>query len=139
MIAEGMPPTRCINVIRTSTCSPPNFAYKLFDGDGSDGPGSPAGPPGLDKIDLFGKFYGDRGLGHVGNPFNGGPDYEPFVVNGIPPVVCSPRPGGSRSRTAPPPCRGAQTHCRYRGGYYVLRLVEVNLHFMKVMPPPLLP
>ncbi|MEV0383381.1 M28 family metallopeptidase [Nonomuraea sp. NPDC050643] len=63
----------------------PNFAYKLYDGDDSDGVGSPAGPPGSDDIEAqLAAFYGSRSLPTVGTDFDGRSDYGPFIAVGIP-------------------------------------------------------
>lgn len=63
----------------------PNYAIKLYDGDDSDGVGSPAGPPGSAQIEKqFESFYNGRNLGHVGTDFDGRSDYGPFIAVGIP-------------------------------------------------------
>ncbi|MBG0566525.1 M28 family peptidase [Actinoplanes sp. NEAU-A11] len=63
----------------------PNYAYKLYDGDDSDGVGSPAGPPGSAQIEQqLAAFFDSRGLGHVGTDFDGRSDYGPFIAVGIP-------------------------------------------------------
>ncbi len=63
----------------------PNYAYKLYDGDDSDGVGSPAGPPGSAQIEAqLAAFFDGRGLGHVGTDFDGRSDYGPFIAIGIP-------------------------------------------------------
>ncbi|WP_113703647.1 M28 family metallopeptidase [Nonomuraea lactucae] len=63
----------------------PNYAYKLYDGDNSDGVGSPAGPPGSAQIEKqLEAFFDGRKLGHVGTDFDGRSDYGPFIAVGIP-------------------------------------------------------
>ncbi|GAA0969530.1 aminopeptidase PaaP [Acrocarpospora macrocephala] len=63
----------------------PNYAYKLYDGDDSDGVGSPAGPPGSAEIEQRLKaFFTGRGLPTVGTDFDGRSDYGPFIAVGIP-------------------------------------------------------
>jgi aminopeptidase Y len=63
----------------------PNYAYKLYDGDNSDGVGSPAGPPGSAEIEqTFKKFFTSRSLATVGTDFDGRSDYGPFIAVGIP-------------------------------------------------------
>ncbi|GAB3654464.1 M28 family metallopeptidase [Actinocorallia lasiicapitis] len=63
----------------------PNPAYKIYDGDDSDGVGEGAGPEGSAQIEsLFESFYEGRGLGHVGTDFDGRSDYGPFIAVGIP-------------------------------------------------------
>ncbi|MFI6495844.1 M28 family metallopeptidase [Nonomuraea typhae] len=63
----------------------PNFAYKVYDGDDSDGVGAPAGPPGSDEIEkTFAAFFTKKGLATVGTDFDGRSDYGPFITNGIP-------------------------------------------------------
>ncbi|MBB5776811.1 M28 family metallopeptidase [Nonomuraea jabiensis] len=63
----------------------PNYAYKLYDGDNSDNEGSPAGPPGSDRIEKqLEAFYGARNLPTVGTDFDGRSDYGPFIDVGIP-------------------------------------------------------
>lgn len=63
----------------------PNYAIKLYDGDNSDGVGSPAGPPGSAQIEKqLEAFFDSRGLGHVGTDFDGRSDYGAFIAIGIP-------------------------------------------------------
>ncbi|MGW4794376.1 M28 family metallopeptidase [Nonomuraea sp. NPDC004297] len=63
----------------------PNYAYKLYDGDDSDGVGSPAGPPGSARIERqLADFLGSRSLPTVGTDFDGRSDYGPFIAVGIP-------------------------------------------------------
>jgi Predicted aminopeptidases len=63
----------------------PNYAFKIYDGDDSDGVGAPAGPPGSDEIEkLFEKYYDTLGQGHNGTDFDGRSDYQAFVDAGIP-------------------------------------------------------
>ncbi|SDL01988.1 aminopeptidase Y [Nonomuraea maritima] len=63
----------------------PNYAYKVYDGDDSDGVGSAAGPPGSGRIEkLLTAFFRSRGLATVGADFDGRSDYGPFVKAGIP-------------------------------------------------------
>ncbi|MFC5831143.1 M28 family metallopeptidase [Nonomuraea insulae] len=63
----------------------PNYAYMLYDGDDSDGEGSPAGPPGSDRIEqILTSFYGSRSLPTIGTDFDGRSDYGPFIAVGIP-------------------------------------------------------
>ncbi|MGW2155003.1 M28 family metallopeptidase [Nonomuraea sp. NPDC001699] len=63
----------------------PNYAYKLYDGDDSDGQGSPAGPPGSAQIERqLADFYTSRHLPTVGTDFDGRSDYGPFIAVGIP-------------------------------------------------------
>ncbi|MFD1932745.1 MULTISPECIES: M28 family metallopeptidase [Nonomuraea] len=63
----------------------PNYAYKLYDGDDSDGTGSPAGPPGSAEIERQLKaFFTSRSLPTVGTDFDGRSDYGPFIAIGIP-------------------------------------------------------
>ncbi|WP_302893208.1 M28 family metallopeptidase [Actinomadura luzonensis] len=63
----------------------PNYAYKLYDGDDSDGVGSPAGPPGSAQIEQrLAAFFGSRDLPTNGTDFDGRSDYGPFIEVGIP-------------------------------------------------------
>ncbi|WP_240506660.1 M28 family metallopeptidase [Thermoactinospora rubra] len=63
----------------------PNYAYKLYDGDDSDGVGAPAGPAGSAEIEQQLKaFFTGRGLPTVGTDFDGRSDYGPFIAAGIP-------------------------------------------------------
>jgi Zn-dependent M28 family amino/carboxypeptidase len=63
----------------------PNYAYKLYDGDNSDGVGSPAGPAGSGQIEQqLASFFRSRGLPTVGTDFDGRSDYGPFILVGIP-------------------------------------------------------
>ncbi|MEI8407235.1 MULTISPECIES: M28 family metallopeptidase [unclassified Kribbella] len=63
----------------------PNYAYKLYDGDNSDGVGFPAGPPGSAQIESqLASFFTSRNLATVGTDFDGRSDYGPFIAVGIP-------------------------------------------------------
>ncbi|TCO34552.1 aminopeptidase Y [Kribbella steppae] len=63
----------------------PNYAYKLYDGDNSDGTGAPAGPPGSEEIEKqLASFFTSRNLATVGTDFDGRSDYGPFIAIGIP-------------------------------------------------------
>lgn len=63
----------------------PNYAFKVYDGDNSDGVGGPAGPPGSAQIEeAFQQFYDTRSIPHNGRDLNGGSDYAPFSAVGIP-------------------------------------------------------
>ncbi len=63
----------------------PNYAYKLYDGDNSDGTGAPAGPPGSEQIESqLANFFTSRNLATVGTDFDGRSDYGPFIAVGIP-------------------------------------------------------
>ncbi|MEV4562157.1 M20/M25/M40 family metallo-hydrolase [Nonomuraea sp. NPDC049419] len=63
----------------------PNHAYKLYDGDDSDGVGSPAGPAGSALIERqLADFFKSRTLPTVGTDFDGRSDYGPFIAVGIP-------------------------------------------------------
>ncbi|MEV8631037.1 M28 family metallopeptidase [Streptosporangium sp. NPDC051023] len=63
----------------------PNFIYGIYDGDDSDHTGSPAGPPGSDKIEkLFEAYFTAVGQPYKGTDFTGRSDYGPFIAAGIP-------------------------------------------------------
>ncbi|MFI6816192.1 M28 family metallopeptidase [Nonomuraea sp. NPDC050328] len=63
----------------------PNYAIKIYDGDDSDGVGSPAGPPGAAQIEKqLESFFDKRGVGHVGTDFDARSDYDAFNWVGIP-------------------------------------------------------
>jgi len=63
----------------------PNHVFFVYDGDNSDGVGSPAGPAGSDRIEkLFEKFYTQFGHPYKGTDFSGRSDYGPFIAEGIP-------------------------------------------------------
>lgn len=63
----------------------PNHANMLYDGDDSDGVGSPAGPPGSAQIEAqLARFYSGRKLPTIGTDFDGRSDYGPFIAVGIP-------------------------------------------------------
>ncbi|GGT36158.1 M28 family metallopeptidase [Nonomuraea spiralis] len=62
-----------------------NYAFKIYDGDDSDGVGAPAGPPGSDEIEkLYEKYFDLLHQGHNGTDFDGRSDYGPFIEAGIP-------------------------------------------------------
>ncbi|MEU7003071.1 M28 family metallopeptidase [Nonomuraea sp. NPDC046570] len=63
----------------------PNYGNFLYDGDDSDGAGSPAGPPGSDAIEkTLEKFYGKKNIKFQGTDFDGRSDYGAFIDVGIP-------------------------------------------------------
>jgi Zn-dependent M28 family amino/carboxypeptidase len=63
----------------------PNYVFFIYDGDNSDGVGSPAGPPGSAQIEkTFEQFFESRGLPYKGTDFTGRSDYGPFIAVGIP-------------------------------------------------------
>ncbi|MEU8133064.1 M28 family metallopeptidase [Streptodolium elevatio] len=63
----------------------PNYAEFVYDGDNSDGVGSPAGPTGSAEIEAFINGYLDKkGSAHEGTDFDGRSDYGPFIAVGIP-------------------------------------------------------
>ncbi|HEU4998609.1 MAG TPA: M28 family metallopeptidase [Lapillicoccus sp.] len=63
----------------------PNYVFFIYDGDNSDGVGSPAGPPGSAQIEkTFEQFYESRGVPYKGTDFTGRSDYGPFIAVGIP-------------------------------------------------------
>jgi len=63
----------------------PNPVYFVYDGDGSDAIGAPAGPPGSARIEkTFEAFYSQRHLPNKGTDFTGRSDYGPFIAADIP-------------------------------------------------------
>jgi Zn-dependent M28 family amino/carboxypeptidase len=63
----------------------PNFVRMVYDGDGSDNPGTGPGPVGSDLIEsLFNDYFDGRGLAHRSTAFDGRSDYGPFIDAGIP-------------------------------------------------------
>jgi hypothetical protein len=64
----------------------PNYVYFVYDGDGSEGPGSTAGPPGSDQIEyLFEHYYTQAGQPFKGVLLNAKPSaHFPFLTAGIP-------------------------------------------------------
>ena len=62
----------------------PNHVFFIYDGDNSDGVGSPAGPAGSAEIEkVFEAFYTQRGVPFKGTDFTGRSDYGPFIAAGI--------------------------------------------------------
>ncbi|RSM94892.1 aminopeptidase [Nonomuraea sp. WAC 01424] len=62
-----------------------NYAFKIYDGDDSDGVGARGGPPGSDEIEkLYEKYFDLLHQGHNGTDFDGRSDYGPFIEAGIP-------------------------------------------------------
>ena len=64
----------------------PNYVFFIYDGDDSDGVGSPAGPPGSAQIEkTFERYYDNvAGQPYKGTDFSGRSDYGPFIAVGIP-------------------------------------------------------
>ncbi len=63
----------------------PNHVFFIYDGDNSDGVGSPAGPPGSAQIEkTFERYFDSVGEPFKGTDFSGRSDYGPFIANGIP-------------------------------------------------------
>ena len=63
----------------------PNHVFFIYDGDDSDGVGSPAGPAGSAEIEkTFEKYYSMVGEPFKGTDFSGRSDYGPFIAVGIP-------------------------------------------------------
>lgn len=63
----------------------PNHVFFIYDGDDSDGVGSPAGPEGSAQIErTFEAFFTMRGIPFKGTDFTGRSDYGRFIAVGIP-------------------------------------------------------
>jgi Zn-dependent M28 family amino/carboxypeptidase len=63
----------------------PNAAYFIYDGDNSDGVGSPAGPYGSAQIEkAFADYFAAKGVPTEGTDFSGRSDYGEFIKQGIP-------------------------------------------------------
>ncbi|MEV6241639.1 M28 family metallopeptidase [Lentzea sp. NPDC051838] len=63
----------------------PNAAYFIYDGDNSDGVGSPAGPYGSAQIEkAFADYFAAKGVPTEGTDFSGRSDYGEFIAQGIP-------------------------------------------------------
>ena len=63
----------------------PNYVFFIYDGDNSDGVGSPAGPAGSAQIEkTFERYFDSVGESFKGTDFTGRSDYGPFIANGIP-------------------------------------------------------
>jgi len=63
----------------------PNHVFFIYDGDNSDGVGSPAGPPGSGAIEkVFESYFTQRNIPFKGTDFTGRSDYGPFIAVGIP-------------------------------------------------------
>ncbi|MGW7415053.1 M28 family metallopeptidase [Streptomyces sp. NPDC054863] len=63
----------------------PNFGQFVYDGDNSDGVGSPAGPEGSAQIEKgINDFLDSKNFPHEGTDFDGRSDYGPFIGVGIP-------------------------------------------------------
>jgi len=63
----------------------PNYVFFVYDGDGSDGLGSPSGPEGSAEIEkLFETYYDAIEQPFLGTQFSGNSDYGPFIQAGIP-------------------------------------------------------
>lgn len=62
----------------------PNYTFGIYDGDDSDGVGSPAGPPGSAEIeDVFEAYFDSIGEPHKGTDFTGRSDYGPFIAPAV--------------------------------------------------------
>jgi Zn-dependent M28 family amino/carboxypeptidase len=63
----------------------PNYVFFIYDGDNSDGVGSPAGPPGSAQIEkTFERYFDSVDEPFKGTDFSGRSDYGPFIAAGIP-------------------------------------------------------
>jgi Zn-dependent M28 family amino/carboxypeptidase len=63
----------------------PNYVFFIYDGDNSDGVGSPAGPPGSPAIEAtFEDYFNLVGEPFKGTDFTGRSDYGRFIAVGIP-------------------------------------------------------
>jgi Zn-dependent M28 family amino/carboxypeptidase len=63
----------------------PNHVFFIYDGDNSDGVGSPAGPAGSEQIEeTFERFFMQQNVPFKGTDFSGRSDYGPFIAVGIP-------------------------------------------------------
>ncbi len=64
----------------------PNYVFKIYDGDDSDGEGAGAGPEGSAQIEAFFEdYYESVGQPYKGTDFSGRSDYGPFIdFAGIP-------------------------------------------------------
>jgi Zn-dependent M28 family amino/carboxypeptidase len=63
----------------------PNYVFFIYDGDNSDGVGSPAGPAGSAQIEkTFERYFNSVGEPFKGTDFTGRSDYGPFIATGIP-------------------------------------------------------
>ncbi|MFC0865411.1 M28 family metallopeptidase [Sphaerimonospora cavernae] len=60
----------------------PNYALKIYDGDGSEGDAGPAGSDEIEK--LFENYFKGIRQKYVGTDFDGRSDYGPFIEAGIP-------------------------------------------------------
>ena len=77
--------SRSLAMIDTDMIASPNFARLIYDGDGDDAPGRPAGPAGSGTIeDVFARYWSERGLASETIPFDGRSDYVGFINRGIP-------------------------------------------------------
>jgi Zn-dependent M28 family amino/carboxypeptidase len=63
----------------------PNYARLVYDGDGDDAAGNPAGPEGSGKVEqVFDDYFRSLGLADEKIPFDGRSDYVGFTDRGIP-------------------------------------------------------
>ena len=63
----------------------PNYVFKIYDGDDSDGEGAGPGPDGSADIEAyFESFYEANGIPFKGTDFSGRSDYGQFIFWGIP-------------------------------------------------------
>ena len=62
----------------------PNHVFFIYDGDNSDGVGSPAGPAGSAEIEkTFEAFFNSRQIAFKGTDFSGRSDYGPFIAPAV--------------------------------------------------------
>jgi len=62
----------------------PNYVFFIYDGDNSDGVGSPAGPAGSAAIEqTFEEYYTLVGESFKGTDFTGRSDYGPFIAPAV--------------------------------------------------------
>jgi Zn-dependent M28 family amino/carboxypeptidase len=72
-------------MIDTDMIASPNYARFIYDGNGDDEAGNPAGPAGSDVVEgVFKRYFAQQGMATLPTAFDGRSDYVGFINRGIP-------------------------------------------------------
>jgi len=72
-------------MIDTDMIASPNYARFIYDGNGDDEAGNPAGPAGSDVVEgVFKRYFAEQGMATLPTAFDGRSDYVGFINRGIP-------------------------------------------------------
>jgi Zn-dependent M28 family amino/carboxypeptidase len=72
-------------MIDTDMIASPNYARFIYDGNGDDEAGNPAGPAGSGDVeDVFKRYFAEQRMATLPTAFDGRSDYVGFINRGIP-------------------------------------------------------